>query len=194
MRLLPSGASGLAEAGSPPRPARRRRRLHSPQLRGLCRRHEIFGKRPVMPGGCRLGEESGGGTRQREGGGGPTFWIGTSGWQYDSWKARFYPRTLPKSGWLAFYAERFATVEVNNSFYRLPSEAAFERWRDGTPPGFLIAPKVSRYLTHIRRLRDAAEPMELFWSRARNLGSKLGPLLFQLPPTFAADEERLETF
>ena len=147
-----------------------------------------------MPGGCRLGEESGGGTRQREGGGGPTFWIGTSGWQYDSWKARFYPRTLPKSGWLAFYAERFATVEVNNSFYRLPSDAAFERWRDGTPPGFLIAPKVSRYLTHIRRLRDAAEAMELFWSRARSLGPKLGPLLFQLPPTFAADEERLETF
>jgi uncharacterized protein YecE (DUF72 family) len=85
-------------------------------------------------------------------------------------------------------------VEVNNSFYRLPSDAAFERWRDGTPPDFLIAPKVSRYLTHIRRLRDAAEPMELFWSRARTLGPKLGPLLFQLPPTFAADEERLEAF
>jgi uncharacterized protein YecE (DUF72 family) len=123
-----------------------------------------------------------------------TFWIGTSGWQYESWKGRFYPRTLPKSGWLAFYAERFATVEVNNSFYRLPSDAAFERWRDGTPPGFLIAPKVSRYLTHIRRLRDARESMELFWSRARRLGSKLGPLLFQLPPTFAADEERLAAF
>jgi uncharacterized protein YecE (DUF72 family) len=123
-----------------------------------------------------------------------TFWVGTSGWQYDSWKGRFYPRNLPKSAWLAFFAERFATVEVNNSFYRLPSDAAFERWRDGTPPGFVIAPKVSRYLTHIRRLRDAAEPMELFWSRARLLGPKLGPMLFQLPPTFAADEERLASF
>jgi len=123
-----------------------------------------------------------------------TFWIGTSGWQYDSWKGRFYPRNLPKSRWLAYYAERFATVEVNNSFYRLPSEAAFERWRDATPAGFLIAPKVSRYLTHIRRLRDAEESVELFWSRAKLLGSKLGPLLFQLPPTFAADEERLASF
>jgi len=123
-----------------------------------------------------------------------TFWIGTSGWQYDSWKGRFYPRNLPKDRWLAFYAECFATVEVNNSFYRLPSDAAFERWRDGTPPGFLIAPKVSRYLTHIRRLRDAEESMELFWSRAKRLGSKLGPLLFQLPPTFVADEELLAAF
>jgi uncharacterized protein YecE (DUF72 family) len=123
-----------------------------------------------------------------------TFWIGTSGWQYDSWKGRFYPRNLPKGRWLAFYAERFATVEVNNSFYRLPSEAAFERWRDETPSGFLIAPKVSRYLTHIRRLGDAEESMELFWSRAKRLGPKLGPLLFQLPPTFAADEERLAAF
>src|SRR5205085_4618067 len=194
MRLLPSGASGLAEAGSPPHPARRRRRLHSPQLRGLCRRHEISGHETrdawrLPPGGRVRGRNPTEGRRRR-----PTFWIGTSGWQYDSWKARFYPRNLPKSGWLAFYAERFATVEVNNSFYRLPSDAAFERWRDGTPPGFLIAPKVSRYLTHIRRLRDAAEAMELFWSRARSLGPNLGPLLFQLPPTFAADEERLETF
>ena len=85
-------------------------------------------------------------------------------------------------------------VEVNNSFYRLPSEASFERWREGTPPGFQIAPKVSRYVTHIRRLRDAADSVELFWSRARLLRPKLGPLLFQLPPTFKADTERLRAF
>jgi uncharacterized protein YecE (DUF72 family) len=83
---------------------------------------------------------------------------------------------------------------VNNSFYRLPSEASFERWRDATPGMFRIAPKVSRYITHIRRLEDAAEPLELFWSRAVRLGPKLGPLLFQLPPTLKSDAERLRQF
>jgi uncharacterized protein YecE (DUF72 family) len=123
-----------------------------------------------------------------------TIWIGTSGWQYDSWRRRFYPEKLPKSRWLEFYAQRLSAVEVNNSFYRLPSEGAFQRWRDATPDGFLIAPKVSRYITHIRRLRDAGESMELFWSRAARLKPKLGPLLFQLPPTFKADPERLRAF
>jgi uncharacterized protein YecE (DUF72 family) len=85
-------------------------------------------------------------------------------------------------------------VEVNNSFYRLPSETAFARWRDVTPDRFLIAPKVSRYITHIRRLRDVGDPVKLFWSRAVALRPKLGPLLFQLPPTFVADPERLRTF
>jgi uncharacterized protein YecE (DUF72 family) len=166
-----------------------RRQLHSPEVRPLCRgAPEISGRAADAWIHGRRGKTRAGEEARR------TIWIGTSGWQYDSWRGRFYPRNLPKSGWLAFYAERFPTVEVNNSFYRLPSDAAFERWRDGTPPGFLIAPKVSRYLTHIRRLRDAAEPLELFWSRARALGPKLGPMLFQLPPTFAADEERLAAF
>jgi uncharacterized protein YecE (DUF72 family) len=123
-----------------------------------------------------------------------TIWIGTSGWQYDSWRGRFYPKDLPKARWLEFYADRFPVVEVNNSFYRLPSEASFGRWRNSTPERFLIAPKMSRYVTHIRRLRDAGDSMALFWSRAVILGPKLGPLLFQLPPTFVADPERLRTF
>ncbi|MDP9296367.1 MAG: DUF72 domain-containing protein [Actinomycetota bacterium] len=123
-----------------------------------------------------------------------TIWIGTSGWQYDSWRGDFYPKELPKARWLEFYADRFPAVEVNNSFYRLPSEASFARWRSSTPERFLIAPKVSRYITHIRRLRDAGESLALFWSRADTLRPKLGPLLFQLPPTFGADPERLRTF
>ncbi len=118
--------------------------------------------------------------------------VGTSGWQYDSWRGRFYPPDLPKSRWLEFFVTRFPTVELNNSFYRLPSEAAFRGWRDRTPDGFVMAVKASRYLTHIRRLRDPKDPVDLFWSRARELGPRLGPVLIQLPPKFACDLERLE--
>ena len=121
-------------------------------------------------------------------------YLGTSGWQYDDWKGRFYPPKLPKSQWLPFFAERFPTVEVNNTFYRLPGEAAFERWRDTSPPGFVVTVKASRYLTHIRRLRDPREPLKLFWTRARRLGPKLGPVLVQLPPRFPADHDRLRAF
>lgn len=117
--------------------------------------------------------------------------IGTSGWQYDSWKGRFYPRGLKQSEWLPFFAERFPTVEVNNSFYRLPSEAAFDRWRQLSPPGFVLAVKASRYITHVRRLKEPSEPVALLWSRAEALRDRLGPVLFQLPPTMRVDVGRL---
>jgi uncharacterized protein YecE (DUF72 family) len=121
-------------------------------------------------------------------------WIGTSGWQYRDWRGTFYPQKLPQREWLIHYASGFDTVEVNNSFYRLPETTTFEHWRDVTPDGFLFAVKANRYLTHIRRLREPAEPLELFWSRARVLGPRLGPVLFQLPPRFPAEDDRLETF
>jgi uncharacterized protein YecE (DUF72 family) len=121
-------------------------------------------------------------------------WIGTSGWQYDDWAGRFYPQGLAKSQWLAFFSARFPTVEVNNTFYRLPNEQAFVRWRVQTPKSFIVAVKASRYITHIRRLRDSRDSVKLLWTRCRGLGDKLGPVLFQLPPRFPADPQRLREF
>ncbi|MGH2572667.1 MAG: DUF72 domain-containing protein [Actinomycetota bacterium] len=121
-------------------------------------------------------------------------YIGTSGWQYDSWKGRFYPRDVPRRAWLAYYAARFPVVEVNNSFYQLPKEETFDRWREETPDRFLFVLKASRYITHIRRLRDCKDSVELFWSRASRLKRKLGPVLFQLPPNFKADPGALTGF
>src|SRR5439155_1117789 len=92
--------------------------------------------------------------------------IGTSGWQYKEWRGRFYPKDVPQSKWLTSYASRFSTVEVNNSFYRLPEAETFARWREQTPRGFVMAVKASRFLTHLRRLRDPQEPFELLWARA----------------------------
>jgi uncharacterized protein YecE (DUF72 family) len=120
--------------------------------------------------------------------------VGTSGWQYDDWRGRFYARDLPKSRWLEYFSERFPSVEVNNTFYRLPGEATFDRWREGSAEGFLFTIKASRFITHIRRLRDCRDPLRLLWSRCRRLGAKLGPVLFQLPPRFPADPDRLAGF
>jgi uncharacterized protein YecE (DUF72 family) len=120
--------------------------------------------------------------------------VGTSGWQYASWKGTFYPKGLPQRAWLSHYVTRFPVVEVNNSFYQLPKEGTFDRWRDDTPAGFLFVVKASRYITHIRRLRSCKEPVELFWSRATRLKEKLGPVLFQLPPRFKADAGLLRDF
>jgi uncharacterized protein YecE (DUF72 family) len=119
-------------------------------------------------------------------------YIGTSGWQYRHWKGRFYPEDVPQAAWLEFYCERFATVELNNSFYHLPTAAAFRSWRERTPPGFVVAVKASRFLTHVKKLNDPAEPVARFLERARELGPKLGPVLIQLPPRFHAVPERLE--
>ena len=116
-----------------------------------------------------------------------TVLIGTSGWQYAEWRGRFYPRRMPQAQWLRHYAQHFRTVEVNNAFYRLPEIETFTRWRESTPDDFVIGVKASRYLTHVRRLRDPAEPVERLMSRARCLGEKLGPVLLQLPPNFRAD-------
>jgi uncharacterized protein YecE (DUF72 family) len=121
-----------------------------------------------------------------------TVFIGTSGWHYPHWRPRFYPAKLSTPKWLSFYSERFATVEVNNAFYRLPEKETFAKWRDETPDDFVVAVKVSRYITHVRRLRDSAEPVSLFMERATALGSRLGPILLQLPPNLRCDPAGLE--
>ena len=113
--------------------------------------------------------------------------IGMSGWQYAHWKETFYPKGVPQRAWLEFYSERFQTVEVNNAFYRLPEKKTFEAWRDRTPEDFIVTVKVSRYLTHIKRLKDSEEPVGRFMERAVGLGAKLGPVLIQLPPTLKID-------
>jgi uncharacterized protein YecE (DUF72 family) len=118
-------------------------------------------------------------------------YVGTSGWQYRDWRDAFYPHDLGQGRWLRHYAERFQTVELNNSFYGLPPASTFDRWRDETPADFVMAVKASRFLTHLKRLRDPEGPVDLFLERARHLGSKLGPVLLQLPPRFRADAGRL---
>lgn len=120
--------------------------------------------------------------------------VGTSGWQYRDWRGAFYPESLPQREWLPYLASHFRTVEVNNSFYRLPERSTFERWREQTPPGFIVTVKASRYLTHLKRLKDPEDPVALFWERATGLGDRLGPVLFQLPPRFPIDVERLKRF
>jgi len=120
--------------------------------------------------------------------------VGTSGWHYDWWRGRFYPNDLAKPKWLEFYARHFPTVELNNSFYRLPSENAFANWRDSSPEDFAFAVKVSRFITHIKRLRNAEEPLNTFLSRAKVLQEKLGPLLYQLPPNMKRNDELLASF
>ena len=122
------------------------------------------------------------------------YFVGTSGWHYDHWRERFYPGDLPKSKWLDYYAKSFSTVELNNSFYHLPSEKAFAGWRDSSPEGFLFSVKVSRFITHMKKLRNVEEPLENFLSRARILEDKLGPLLYQLPPNLHRKDELLESF
>ena len=122
------------------------------------------------------------------------YFIGTSGWHYDDWRNRFYPEKLPKAKWLEFYARHFSTVELNNSFYRLPSETAFANWRDSSPANFTFAVKVSRFITHIKRLKNSEEAVENFIQRARILGEKLGPLLYQLPPNMHRNDETLDSF
>ena len=120
-----------------------------------------------------------------------TVWIGTSGWQYRDWRGRFYPPELAVKRWLEFYSDGFATVESNNAFYNLPERRVFEAWAERTPADFVMAVKVSRYLTHIKRLAEPKEPVARFVDRVRGLGGKLGPVLLQLPPTFRCDAERL---
>lgn len=120
--------------------------------------------------------------------------IGTSGWEYRHWSGHFYPHALARDRWLEHYAEEFATVELNNSFYRLPDADQFATWGRRVPPRFRFAVKASRYLTHIKRLREPNEPLQRFWTRARHLGARLGPVLYQLPPRWKPDHERLRTF
>ena len=120
--------------------------------------------------------------------------IGTSGWVYQHWRGIFYPDDLRQSDWFAYYARSFDTVEINNSFYRLPSVAAFTAWRQQAPSSFVYAVKASRFLTHMKKLRDPEEPLERFFERARCLGPTLGPVLYQLPPRWQVNLSRFETF
>jgi uncharacterized protein YecE (DUF72 family) len=120
--------------------------------------------------------------------------IGTSGFEYRHWAGRFYPRELARDRWLEHYATVFDTVELNNPFYRLPPAEQFAAWARRVPPDFRYAVKASRYLTHIRRLREPTEPLERLWTRARHLGHRLGPILYQLPPRWLPNHERLQAF
>ena len=119
--------------------------------------------------------------------------IGTSGYNYPEWKGSFYPPDLPASKMLPYYAERLCTVEINYSFYRLPSEKAVEGWAAATPDNFTFTLKAPRRITHDARLRDCDDILQVFGKRARSLGSKLGVLLFQLPPSFRKDLEALDS-
>jgi uncharacterized protein YecE (DUF72 family) len=120
--------------------------------------------------------------------------VGTSGWVYRDWRGAFYPQTLPVARWFDYYARSFDTVEINNTFYRLPDEAAFRAWREQAPAGFLYALKASRYLTHMKKLREPSAPLERLLVRARLLGPHLGPVLYQLPPHWGCNVERLRAF
>lgn len=120
--------------------------------------------------------------------------IGTSGWVYKHWQGIFYPKELPQKDWFSRYAQEFDTVEINNSFYRLPSESAFDSWRRQAPPGFHYAVKASRYLTHMKKLKDPEEPLHLFFERAKRLEQTLGPVLYQFPPHWGMNLSRFEHF
>lgn len=122
------------------------------------------------------------------------YYIGTSGWHYNHWQGRFYPEDLSRAKWLEFYARNFTTVELNNSFYRLPSANAFAGWYELAPANFAFAVKVSRFITHIKRLKNTEEAVANFIDRARILDDKLGPLLYQLPPNMHRNDEVLESF
>lgn len=120
--------------------------------------------------------------------------IGTSGWHYKHWRGPFYGERCPASKMLGFYLQHFDTVEINNSFYKLPSEDTFGCWRDATPHGFCFAVKASRFITHNKKLKDPENALENFLPRAEALGEKLGPILFQLPPKWRVNVERLDDF
>ena len=120
--------------------------------------------------------------------------MGTSGYVYAHWRNVFYPAGVPAREWLPFYARHFETVELNNSFYRLPTKAAFRAWRAQVGDGFLFAVKASRFLTHLKRLKTPGPPLDRLLRRVRPLGPTLGPILFQLPAQFHVNLPRLERF
>ncbi|APL94402.1 DUF72 domain-containing protein [Sphingobium indicum] len=120
--------------------------------------------------------------------------IGCSGWNYRDWRGRFYPEKMAAKNWFAFYAEQFDTVEINNSFYRLPSPETVDKWREQAPSGFCYAAKANRYLTQMKKLKDCEEPLERMMASFAHFGDSLGPVLYQLPPHFTLDLPRLEDF
>ncbi|RTR06120.1 DUF72 domain-containing protein [Halomonas nitroreducens] len=120
--------------------------------------------------------------------------IGTSGYQYAHWRGVFYPDALPRERWLGHYAEHFATVEINNTFYRLPEATTFRAWRDAVPDGFRFAVKFSRFGSHIKKLKDPQATIGHFLDAAGLLGDRLGPILVQLPGRWRVNAERLDAF
>ncbi len=123
-----------------------------------------------------------------------TILVGTSGWSYDDWAGRFYPRGLSRTNWLSHYAREFATVEVNNTFYRLVSPTAVKRWRTQVPDDFRFVVKGSRYITHMKRLHDTEAATRRFFEPLEPLGATLSVVLWQLPPTMPADAGLLDRF
>ena len=120
--------------------------------------------------------------------------IGTSGWYYNHWTELFYPAKLSKSKWFEYYAEHFDTVEINNTFYHQPKQESIKRWQRLAPEHFIYSVKANRYITHIKRLKEASEPLERFFEGVRLLKKKLGPILYQLPPSLHKDLDLLKTF
>jgi uncharacterized protein YecE (DUF72 family) len=122
------------------------------------------------------------------------FYIGTSGWVYPHWREKFYPQDMAESEWLDYYARHLNCVELNRSFYRLPSTDNIREWVEATPENFLFAVKASRYITHMKKLKDPDKTLKSLIDVIGGMGDKLGPLLFQLPPRWSADPERLAQF
>jgi uncharacterized protein YecE (DUF72 family) len=120
--------------------------------------------------------------------------IGTSGWNYKHWMGIFYPEDLSQGAWLGYYQEHFNTVEINNTFYHLPEEKTFRDWQEQASEDFIFAVKANRYITHMKKLKDPSEPLQNFLTHVKTLEEKLGPILWQLPPRWHADPERLEHF
>lgn len=120
--------------------------------------------------------------------------VGCSGWAYKHWRGILYPEGLPQRLWFDRYAQDFDTVEINNSFYRLPSGDTFAKWRDQAPPGFSYAVKANRFLTQAKKLKQCEEPLERMMSAVRHLGDRLGPILYQLPPSLKINLNRLRDF
>ncbi|MFN2491503.1 MAG: DUF72 domain-containing protein [Pyrinomonadaceae bacterium] len=120
--------------------------------------------------------------------------IGTSGWHYKGWVGPFYPEKLPTKEMFGFYAQHFDTVEINNSFYRLPSDTTFDSWRDKSPPNFRFAVKASRFITHMKKLKEPETSTQKFFLGAERLEKKVGPILFQLPPRWSVNIQRMGDF
>jgi len=120
--------------------------------------------------------------------------IGTSGWYYEHWRESFYPADLSKSKWFEYYAQHFDTVEINNTFYHQPKEQSIRRWQEIAPEGFLYAVKANRYITHIQKLKNTSESLQRFLDGINLLKRRLGPVLYQLPPSLQINTDRLEAF
>jgi uncharacterized protein YecE (DUF72 family) len=120
--------------------------------------------------------------------------VGTSGWQFDNWDGRFYASDTPKEDWLSVYATSFGSVEVNNTFYQRPDAEKLRRWREQTPDSFTFSIKANRYITHLKKFIDPEEPLQTLYRSLEPLGDRLGPILFQCPPNWHQNVDRLEAF